>query len=213
MAPASAAAVVAFASAVAGVARVAVVALLALAVGASGQPMCVTGWAGDIGDTGFPANAFWNLPHNIVWENGTDGQFVLTIADAGLSRIRRMTPTSVTTIAGTGVAGFSGDGGMAKEAMINAGYTVAAVPASCSGGGGYVYADRANNRLRRMWPNGTISTVMGTGTAGSLGDLGPATSAQLNLPRGVSVLPSCDFLIAGASAARGVGWKGGGGRV
>ena len=86
---------------------------------------------------------------------------------------------TVTTVAGTGTAGFSGDGSAATSAQLNAPYGVAA-----DADGNLYIADGSNHRIRRVdVSTGVISTIAGTGTAGSSGDDGPATSATLNLPR------------------------------
>jgi hypothetical protein len=84
---------------------------------------------------------------------------------------------SAATIAGTGVPGFSGDGGPATAAQLNgpSGVTV--------GSDGSLYiADTMNQRVRRIAPDGTISTFAGTGVSGFSGDGGPATAAQFFLP-------------------------------
>jgi uncharacterized protein (TIGR03437 family) len=87
----------------------------------------------------------------------------------------------ITTIAGVGVAGFSGDGGPAASAALNLPYGLAADLS------GNVYiADLGNQRVRRVAPDGSISTVAGTGVKGSLGDGGSASSAQLMSPRNVA---------------------------
>jgi streptogramin lyase len=62
--------------------------------------------------------------------------------------------------------------------------------------GGVLIADLANNRVRRVSPAGTITTVAGSGIAGSSGDDGPATEAQLNSPRAVALTPDSGLLIA-----------------
>jgi len=88
----------------------------------------------------------------------------------------------ITTLAGTGAAGFSGDGGPATAAQLNLPYGLAADLA------GYVYvADLGNDRVRRIGPDGVITTVAGNGNRGSSGDGGAATSAQLLTPRNVAV--------------------------
>ena len=99
----------------------------------------------------------------------------LYIADSGNSRIRKIDAhNNVTTIAGTGVGGFSGDGGPAVAAQLNQPSDVVVDAA------GNVYiADRSNNRIRRITPDGTIGTFAGNGTAGSAGDNGSAGAAQL----------------------------------
>jgi sugar lactone lactonase YvrE len=107
------------------------------------------------------------------------------IADTGNNVIRELRarpPIALVTVAGTGMAGFSGDGGPAASATFNAPFGITADEL------GAVYvADRLNNRIRRIDPAGTISTVVGTGTPGFTGDGGPATSAEINDPYGVSV--------------------------
>jgi hypothetical protein len=102
---------------------------------------------------------------------------------------------SVVTVAGTGVAGFSGDGGPATAAQLNIPYAVAAWP-----GGGFLIADAANSRVRRVLPDGRIVTAAGTGAAGNSGDGGPASAARLTFPRGVAVLPDGGYLIADRNA-------------
>lgn len=83
----------------------------------------------------------------------------------------------ITTIVGTGEAGFSGDGSSAKEARINA-----AEGLVFAEGDSFFFADTGNNRVRKVGPDGVVTTVAGTGEPGFSGDGGPATSAQLNNP-------------------------------
>jgi YD repeat-containing protein len=89
----------------------------------------------------------------------------------------------ITTVAGTGSLGFAGDGGPATQAQLSTprGVTV--------GSDGSLYiADTHNNfRIRRVGPDGIITTVAGTGSLGFAGDGGPATQARLNEPQGVAV--------------------------
>lgn len=105
------------------------------------------------------------------------------LSDTDNHRIRKVTPAGViTTVAGTGVAGFSGDGAAATAAQLNLPYGIAADSA------GVLYiADLGNNRVRRIDLNGVITTVAGTGVKGSTGDGGLAASAQLSTPRNVAV--------------------------
>ncbi len=88
----------------------------------------------------------------------------------------------ITTIAGTGTAGFSGDGGPASSANCN---FTAAITRDIYGN--IYFTDRDNNRIRKVDANGTITTIAGTGTAGFSGDGGPATLAQINKPIGIVI--------------------------
>jgi hypothetical protein len=118
-----------------------------------------------------------------------DGGFL--IADYVNERIRRVSPAgTITTAAGTGNVGFSGDGGPATAARLNGPAGVAATP-----DGGFLIADEWNHRIRRVSPAGTITTVAGSGTRGFAGDGGPATAAQLDNPVGVAATADGGFLI------------------
>jgi sugar lactone lactonase YvrE len=83
----------------------------------------------------------------------------------------------ITTVVGTGEAGFSGDGSSAMEARINA-----AEGLVFAEGDSFFFADTGNHRVRKVGPDGVVTTVAGTGEPGFSGDGGPATSAQLNNP-------------------------------
>jgi uncharacterized protein (TIGR03437 family) len=118
------------------------------------------------------------------------GNFYL--ADTDNARVRKVAANgTITTLAGTGVAGFSGDGGPATSAQLNLPYGVA-VDAS-----GAVYvADLGNNRVRKIAPSGNISTFAGNGAMSSAGDGGPATAASLNTPRNLAIDSSGNLYIA-----------------
>jgi sugar lactone lactonase YvrE len=89
----------------------------------------------------------------------------------------------ITTVAGNGTRGFSGDGGPAVNALIDMKYFTGGVAADAAGN---VYiADTGNHRVRKIDPGGIISTVAGNGVARFSGDGGPATSAALFAPTGV----------------------------
>ncbi len=121
---------------------------------------------------------------------GLDGS--LTIADTRNNRIRRVLPDgTIVRIAGKGGAGYAGDGGPATQAGIYNPYGVALGP------DGSVYiADSGNNRIRLISPQGTISTIAGTGEFGDGGDGGPAIEALLKQPNGVAVAPDGSIYIA-----------------
>jgi uncharacterized protein (TIGR03437 family) len=97
----------------------------------------------------------------------------------------------ITTVAGNGVAGISGDGGQATEAEINIPMGIA-----LDTSGNLFIADQINARIRRVTPDGTISTVAGSGTSGFAGDGSTATNAQLYSPCGVAVDRSGNLYIA-----------------
>ncbi len=119
---------------------------------------------------------------------GPDGD--LYIVD-NTNRIRRVGPDGIiTTVAGVGTPGYSGDGGPATAAHLNL-YGVALGPDNTL----YI-ADIVNNRVRRVGPDGIITTVAGVGTPGYSGDGGPATAAMLNWPVGVALGPDGDLYIA-----------------
>ena len=103
----------------------------------------------------------------------------------------------ITTVAGSGVQGFFGDGGPATVARLNGPFGVAVGP-----DGSLYIADRYNHRIRRVGPDGIITTVAGSGVSGVIGgfggDGGPATAAQLNGPVSVTVGPDGSRYIADA---------------
>lgn len=91
--------------------------------------------------------------------------------------VQPMWAGTVATVVGTGVKGFSGDGGPADKAQINNVYAVARGP-----DGALYLCDMDNHRIRRVLANGTIETVAGSEKRGFAGDGGPATKASLNMP-------------------------------
>ncbi len=97
---------------------------------------------------------------------------------------------TIQTIAGNGTPGYSGDGSPAVAAQLN-GPKAVAVDAI-----GNVYIGEAIGRVRKVAPDGTISTVAGTGTFGFSGDGGPATAAKLTLPSGLAIDGSGNLYIA-----------------
>jgi ribosomal protein S11 len=165
-------------------------------VGNDGRITTVAGTAapGFSGDGGPATAAQLNLVHGVALL--PDGGMVL--ADTSNHRIRRVTPDgTITTVAGTGTFGFSGDGGPATAAQIAAPRGIASLP-----DGTILFPDSGNHRVRGISPTGVITTVAGTGTPGFSGDGGPALAAQLNLPFSVSPLGNGGFLIADAGNSR-----------
>ena len=131
------------------------------------------------GDGGPAVAARLNWPTAIA----LDGLGNLYIADTWNHRIRRVDATgTITTIAGTGEVGYSGDGGPAVAAQLNwpAGMAV-------DGQGNLYFADGFNHRIRRIDATGIITTIAGTGEVGYSGDGGSAVAARLNLPGDVAI--------------------------
>jgi DNA-binding beta-propeller fold protein YncE len=142
------------------------------------------GERGFAGDGGPAAQALLNGPFDV----GFDPQGNLYFSDTFNHRIRRVDGRTavITTIAGNGAAGYSGDGGPAVAAMFNEPYGIAVDRA------GNVYvADRHNHCVRRVdGASGVVTTVAGNGAAGYAGDGGPATRAGLVEPNGLGFDPA-----------------------
>ena len=149
-----------------------------------------SGVRGYYGDGGPAAQAQLNFPGALA----LDASGNLFITDTGNHVVRRVTPAGlITTYAGSGVRGFSGDGGLATQAALNLENPGAlAVDAA----GSLYVADTRNNRIRCVTPGGLIFTVAGTGEPGFRGDGGPAADARLNLPAGLAVDASGNLLVA-----------------
>lgn len=114
------------------------------------------------------------------------------IPDFGNNRVRKVSPVGViTTVAGTGVGDFGGDGAAATSALLHGPVGVAVDAA-----GDLFIADSINNRIRKVTPSGVISTVAGNGTFGFAGDGGAATAAQLAYPDSVTLDAAGNLYIA-----------------
>ena len=150
-------------------------------VDTSGQLTVVAGIgiSGFSGDGGPATSASLALPTGVA----VDGAGNLFIADRNNNRIRKVdTSGIITTVAGNGISGFSGDGAPATSAGL-------ALPngVAVDGSGNFFIADRANQRIRKVDPSGIITTVAGNGTLRFSGDGSPATSASLSGPNGVAL--------------------------
>ena len=112
-----------------------------------------------------------------------DGAGNIYIVESAYNRIYRVDPSgTITTIAGNGLWGFSGDGGPALQAGLNDPVAVAV-----DREGNVYIADYRDHRIRKIDSSGTIATFAGTGVPGFSGDGGPAVQAELNRPWGVEV--------------------------
>ncbi len=138
-----------------------------------------TGTAGFSGDGGPARDAQINFSNHLV----ADERGNLFIADTGNNRVRKVTADgTITTIVGTGARGFSGDGGPAIDAEID----VPAAIAIDKGGSLYI-ADFRNHRIRKVTPDGIITTIAGNGEPAFNGDDKPALESQFGEPCGVDV--------------------------
>ena len=152
-----------------------------------------TGRAGSSGDGGPARRATFRAPFAVAVT--ADGGFL--VADEAASKIRLVSADGkISTVAGTGRRGFSGDGGPARRArMRSPGYITALTD------GGFLFADSENHRIRRVTAAGIITTVVGSGPAGAerggfAGDGGPALRARLDTPAAVDVTPGGALLVA-----------------
>jgi uncharacterized protein (TIGR03437 family) len=136
-------------------------------------------WAGYGGDGGPAIAASLYHPYGVAF----DASGNMYIADSDNNRIRKVsTDGTITTVAGNGTAGFSGDGGLAVNAALNRPWDVAV-----DSSGDLFIVDYNNQRIRMVDVSGTINTIAGSTGTGYSGDGGPATSAKLNYPTGIAV--------------------------
>ena len=128
-----------------------------------------------LGDGGLATNA--NVPVNNIAVDGAGNIYI-----ASGSYVRKVNTSGIlSTVAGNGLPGYSGDGGLATSAQI----FVAGVAVDSAGN--FYLAEPTNNRVRKVSTGGIISTVAGNGKSGFSGDGGQATSAMLALPQGIAV--------------------------
>lgn len=138
-----------------------------------------TGSAGYFGDGGSALSAQFNTPFGMA----CDKKGNLYIADAG-NHVVRMIDTFgvISTVAGDGTPGYSGDGFSATTAQLDSPFAVAVAPS-----GSIVIADHNNNVVRMVDPSGVISTIAGDGAFAYSGDGGLGINASFNYPTGVAV--------------------------
>ena len=159
-------------------------------VGTSGTITTIagTGTAGYSGDSGAATSATLNKPAAVV----VDSTGNLYIADTGNDVVRMIaTAGTISTFAGNGSAGYSGDGGPATSARLNSPYGL-----NLDSAGDIYVADSMNNVVRMVNTAGVISTVAGNDTNGYSGDGGQATSAALSNPRGVALDSQGNFYLS-----------------
>ncbi len=217
-----------------------------------------SGYQGYSGDNGPALFASFDAPQGLV----RDSSLNFYVADTTNNRVRKITPGGViSTIAGNGTSGYSGDGGPATQAQLNgpaglaldtfgnlyitdydnsvvrkvtSGGTITTVAGTGSAGyngdnisaitaklnnpfgivvdstGNLYIADRYNNRIRKVDTSGNISTYAGTGVAGYFGDGGPATTTPINQPLGLALDLTGNLFIAeyGGNRVRRIGTDG-----
>lgn len=130
------------------------------------------------GDGGLATSAWLSLPVDVEF----DALGNVIIADRGNNRLRKITSGTITTISGSNTPGSSGDGGPAINALMNNPHFM------CKDANGNIYiTEFFNNKVRRISPSGTITTVVGTGSMASTGDGGLAINASLNGPTGIAM--------------------------
>jgi len=140
------------------------------------------------GDGGPATSAELNTTNGITVDNKGN----IFFSDAINNRIRRIDKSGIiTTVAGIGVVGYSGDGGLATAAELN-------VPGGLAidRSGNIFFADTYNQRIRMIDTLGIITTVAGNGTSGYLGDGGPATLAEFTAPLGLALDSTGNIYIA-----------------
>jgi uncharacterized protein (TIGR03437 family) len=132
-------------------------------------------------------NSSLGIPQGVALDAAGNVYF----SDSGQNVVRRVSPAGIiSTVAGNGMAGFSGDDGPALAASLNAPTGLAV-----DGGGNVYIGDRGNSRIRKVTPAGIITTIAGTGRATYAGEGGPARAASLS-PDGIGVDAAGNLYVA-----------------
>jgi sugar lactone lactonase YvrE len=151
------------------------------------------GFPSAVGDGGPATAAKISNPSSLAFDAGGN----LYITEPFDSRVRKVTPQGIiTTFAGNGHAGYSGDGGPASAALLST-----PVDVKTDASGNVFIADLTASVVRKVSPGGIITTVAGTGTSGFSGDGGPATQATMSGAAAVAVDPAGNLFIADRPSA------------
>jgi trimeric autotransporter adhesin len=144
------------------------------------------GTAGYGGDGGAAGSAQLSAPQGLA----VDASGNVFVADTANARVRKISGGTITTVAGSGTQGYAGDGAAATSAQLNT-----PVGVTVDKAGNLYITDVSASVIRKVAPNGIITTVAGNGSQGYSGDTGPATGAMLNGPQGVAVDASGNLYI------------------
>jgi sugar lactone lactonase YvrE len=149
---------------------------------------------GRTGDGGAATSAQIGVPYALA----VDASGSLYIGDINNNVVRKVTASgTISTVAGNGIYGYSGDGGLATSAAFREPYALAP-----DGSGNLYIADRYNSRIRMVDPGGTVTTVAGNGNCCFTGDGGPAANAALDSPAGLALDAAGNLYIADLGISR-----------